>query len=480
MTLGPQRGRPLWRRPPAPSARGRGLARSWSSGQKDLARSEIDTLAARCVHCGFCLPACPTYRLWGEEMDSPRGRIDLVRRALAGHADPGVARRHLDECLSCFACVPACPSGVRYDQLSTAARAELETDAPRSLGERLRREAVFAALAHPGRLRLAAGLGWLAGPLRPGRPAPDRPRRALELAQRVAGVLGPEFAGALATAPPIRLGDLVSPLPRRVGRPERSRLRVGLLTGCVAAVFDQSTLRATQRVLATLGATVVTPPRQGCCGALSEHAGRLGEAERLARRLLARWQPLDVDVIVTTAAGCGSTLLSYGHLLRGHPEASAASQFSARVSDVTVLVDRLLAEDGDHHRLGPLPGRLAYQDACHLRNVQGVSDPPRRILGRVPGLEIVELASQDTCCGAAGVYSLFHSAPAAALGRAKAAAIEAARVDAVATANPGCRLQLARHVPGVPVLHPIEVLDAALHGQEPPWEPVAAYQQSPR
>jgi glycolate oxidase iron-sulfur subunit len=437
------------------------------------AREEIDALAAHCVHCGFCLPACPTYRLWGEEMDSPRGRIDLVRQALAGRADAGVARRHLDECLSCFACVPACPSGVRYDRLSTAARAELEVDAPRSLGERLRREAVFALLAHPDRLRVAAGLGWLAGPLRPPRPTAGRPSAPPTVALRLAGLLGPELEAALATAPPLRPDDLISRLPRHVGRPEPTGLRVGLLTGCVAAVFDRPTLRATQRVLATLGATVVTLPHQGCCGALSEHAGRLDEAKRLARRLLARWQPLDVDVLVTSAAGCGSTLLAYGHLLREHPEAAA---FAAKVTDVTVLVDRLLAEGKARYRLGPLPGRLAYHEACHLRNVQGVSGPPRRILGRVPGLELVELESQDTCCGAAGVYSLFHPGPAAALGRTKAAAIEAARVDAVATANPGCRLQLARYAPGIPVLHPIEVLDAALHGREPPW---AAGRRSP-
>lgn len=423
-----------------------------------VGRPSLRSLVERCVHCGFCLPACPTYGLGASEPDSPRGRIDLVRSVLdqrPGAEEP--ARAHLDACLGCLACVTACPSGVRYDLIAEEARELLEHRTRRTWADRAVRSAIFSLFPYPGRAKVAATLAW-AWTTSGAREAAGR-RGWLD---RLPGPL----RAAAELAPTASPASAWAPLPRYLGPAGRPRAKAGLLTGCVASAFFAETHRATQRVLAAEGVSVLTLPRQGCCGALAAHTGRGDEARRFAQALVEAWQGADVDVLVTNAAGCGSTLKGYDHLLGDEPDAEAAATFAGKVRDVT----EWLAELGPLARRHPLPGRVAYHDACHLLHGQGIRDAPRALLRAIPGLEVVELEGAGTCCGSAGVYNLLQPETAAELGRARARAVVEANVDALVTANPGCTLQLRRYLPpGTVVLHPVEVLDAAIAGREPPW-----------
>ncbi|HLZ37344.1 MAG TPA: heterodisulfide reductase-related iron-sulfur binding cluster [Mycobacteriales bacterium] len=382
-----------------------------------------------CVHCGFCLPTCPTYLLWGEEMDSPRGRIHLMQQYENGAP---LAVRHFDACLGCLACVPACPSGVQYNRLIEQTRAEIEWVVPRPRRQRLGRAAVFAVFPHPRRLRLLRGPLRVTQALRLDRLAPASVRPLAQLAPPVAPLL---------------------PLPPVVAAAGERRAVVGLLTGCVQSVFFSQVLAAAARVLAAEGVEVRIPPHQGCCGALSVHTGRAREAARFRARLATLFRALDppVDTVVVTVAGCGSALKEHG--------------FPAR--DVT----EVLADLPPRAVRAPLPLRVAYQDACHLAHAQGVRAQPRALLAAVPELEIAELAEPDICCGSAGVYNLLQPAPARALGERKARVVLAAGVDAVVTGNPGCALHLRaalrRLGADVPILHTVEVLDASIRGLPP-------------
>jgi len=385
-------------------------------------RDLIDT----CVHCGFCLPACPTYQLWGEEMDSPRGRIHLMSLLEEGEIEMEAAAPHIDRCLGCLACVTACPSGVRYDTLIERTRVRRREDAPTGLRDRLLDRGVFALFPHPRRLR---AVSWpLALGIRPSRLAP-----------RVS------FADMRAAPDPVT--------PARGGR----RMSVALLQGCVQRVFFGRVNRASAEALAGRGCEVVVPPGQGCCGALALHAGREVEARKRALATIAALR--GHDRVVVTAAGCGSAMKEYGELL-GTDE---ARRFSASVRDVT----ELLAELGPPVPEVPHPSgttrRVVYQDACHLRHAQGVREQPRELLRAVPGLELVEIEGADTCCGSAGIYNLTQPEAARELGRRKAQAILDARPDVVATANPGCALQLTAALRDLgwgdlPVVHPVELL----------------------
>ncbi len=433
---------------------------------------------ADCVHCGFCLPACPTYSLWGEEMDSPRGRILLMRSALEGNAplDDSFVR-HIDACLGCMACVTACPSGVRYDELIEATRAQVERQHERDFKERVWREAIFAVFPHPGRVRVAAVAAWGYQALGLGQAA----RRTGLLAR-----LPPRFQALEALLPPVRLSSLMRPLPRVLRAGGTARLRVALVSGCVQGAFFGEVNRATARVMAAEGCEVVIPRSQGCCGALAVHAGREPQALDRARALVDRFAELNaIDRIVINAAGCGSTLKDYGRLLADDPAyASRAAEFAAKVADVTEVLAELEPRAPRH----PIPARVAYHDACHLAQAQGVRRQPREVLSAIPGLELVELAD-DMCCGSAGIYNLTEPEPAAELGRRKAAMVRLAKVDAVATANPGCLLQLRRHLAGsapdasrsgsslgsssglpgseMPLFHPVELVDASIRGTDP-------------
>jgi glycolate dehydrogenase iron-sulfur subunit len=382
-----------------------------------------------CVHCGFCLPACPTYDLWGEEMDSPRGRIHLMSLLEAGEIEwSATVAGHFDRCLGCLACVPACPSGVRYDLLIEHTRGARRERAPRSLRRRLTEAAALAVLPRPGLLRLFA---WpLALGIRP-HPLAPRPSRS----------------------------DLAARPPAVTPAAGRSQLTVGLLAGCVQRVFFGPVNAAAARVLAADGCAVVVPEGQGCCGALDLHGGREEAARRRARKTIEAFAAF--DRVVVTAAGCGSAMKSYGDLL-GTPEAGA---FSARVQDVT----ELLAELGPGAERRPLePLRVVYQDACHLRHAQGVVDQPRSLLAAIPGLRLVEIDRPDMCCGSAGTYNLLQPRAARELGERKARSILAAEPDLVATANPGCALQLAAAFrrngrPDLQVVHPVELVARAVY-----------------
>jgi glycolate oxidase iron-sulfur subunit len=409
-----------------------------------------------CVHCGFCLPTCPTYLLWGEEMDSPRGRIYLMDIGLAGEPMNQEMVRHFDQCLGCMACVTACPSGVQYDRLIEATRQQVERRHPRSRRERAFRSLVFSLFPRPRRLRLARG-----------------PLRAYQRA-RVGALLR---RTGLARRLPARLGALEALLPE-LGPMEKvaeltpaagpRRARVGMLVGCVQAVFFPQVNAATARVLAAEGCEVAAPPEQGCCGALSLHAGREAEARRFARRTIAVFEAAGVDAVVVNAAGCGSSMKTYGELLGDDPAwAERAARFAAKVRDAT----EFLAELGQAAERHPLPLAVAYHDACHLAHAQGIRQPPRDLLGAVPGVELRELDEAEICCGSAGVYNLFEPEPAAELGERKARHLLATGADLLATANPGCLLQLraslARLGERLPMAHVMEVLDASIRGAPP-------------
>ena len=410
-------------------------------------------LVGDCVHCGFCLPTCPTYVLWGEEMDSPRGRIDLMNQGLQGDPFSPSAVRHLDQCLGCMACVTACPSGVQYDKLIEATRAQLERRVERPRAERLMRTAIYALFPYPRRLRAMRG--------------PLRAYQASGLGRVLArtGVLSrlPEGLQAMEALAP-KLGA-VDKIPEHVPARGTRRRTVGLLTGCVQGTFFPDVNAATVRVLTAEGCDVVVPQRQGCCGALSAHAGREDEALRFAKRIITAFERAGVETVVVNAAGCGSNLKEYGHQLRDEPGwQERADALAAKVRDITELLDEL----GPVAERHPLPMTVAYQDACHLAHAQGVREQPRRLLRGIPGIELKELVEAEICCGSAGTYNLLNPEPARELGERKATAVLATGADVMVTANPGCWMQvattLARMGRRLPVAHTVQVLDASLRG----------------
>jgi glycolate oxidase iron-sulfur subunit len=411
---------------------------------------------ADCVHCGFCLPTCPTYVLWGEEMDSPRGRIYLMNQGVHGEPLTGSMVEHFDNCLGCMACVTACPSGVRYDRLIEDTRGQVERRHRRDGPDRALRAAIFALFPYPRRLRL------LRGPLRAYQASGLRDRIAKSgLLQRLA----PTLATLDSLAP--RLRGVPRP-PRRVPARGPRRATVGMLTGCVQDAFFPQVNSATIRVLAAEGCDVLTPPGQGCCGALSVHNGREAEARTFARRLIAMFEPLDIDYLVINAAGCGSSLKEYGELLRDDPAyARRAAAFAAKVRDLS----EVLVELGPVAKRHPLPLTVAYHDACHLAHAQGVRAQPRALLTGVPGLELREIADPEICCGSAGIWNVLNPGPAAELGDRKARTVLATGADVLVTANPGCLMQVAasvRRAGGrIGLAHTAQILDASISGRQP-------------
>ena len=408
-----------------------------------------------CVHCGFCLPACPTYVLWGEEMDSPRGRIYMMKKSAQGEAP--LDQRfglHMDNCLGCMACMTACPSGVQYNKLIEDTRAQVERNVPRSTTDSLFRKILFATFPYVRRLRLLA------------LPMLLYQRSGLQKLLRASGLLRllpKRLLQMESLLPRVPVGFMQS-LPAKVSPASAPRRRAGMLSGCVQQVFFQHVNQATARVLAAEGCEVVIPKAQECCGALMLHSGLDEQAAALARRMIAIFEKAKVDTIVINAAGCGSTMKEYGHLLRDDPAwAARASEFSAKCKDISEILCELPARSPRH----ALPMRVAYHDACHLRHAQAIHAEPRRLLATIPGLEVAEIEESSLCCGSAGVYNLLHPEPANQLGDRKVENLLATKAEAVISANPGCLLQLMsglrrRGLNAMPTYHMVELLDASI------------------
>ena len=410
-----------------------------------------------CVHCGFCLPACPTYVLWGEEMDSPRGRIYMIKKAADGEAPlDGRFRLHMDNCLGCMACMTACPSGVQYNKLIEPARAQIERNLPRSIGESLFRKLLFATFPHPERLR------WLALPLL------VYQRSGLRSLVRATGMqrLLPKRIAAMEALLPEVPQHLFRRLRTVIHSKTAPRRRVGMLSGCVQQVFFSHVNAATARVLAAEGCEVIIPREQQCCGALMLHSGMEDDAAALAKKMIAVFEHAKVDTIVINSAGCGSTMKEYGHLLRDDPAwAARAVAFSAKCKDISEILCELEPQAPRH----PLKLRVAYHDACHLQHAQGVREQPRRLLAGIPQLEVAEIPEASLCCGSAGVYNLLQPETANQLGARKVDNLLSTGAQAVLSANPGCLLQLMnglrqRGLKTMPAFHMVELLDASIRG----------------
>ena len=427
------------------------------TGVFDIFHPPSGELIDDCVHCGFCLPTCPTYLLEGNETNSPRGRIYLMKMGKAGEVPMDEEFvGNFDACLGCMACVTACPSGVKYDQLIEAVRPQIERNWERTRTDRLFRTMIFTLFPYPARLRPAAFFGTL-----------YQRSGAARLFERT-GVLDrlPARLRAMeALLPELSMRSVVARQPAFTPAVGVSRHRVGMLSGCVQRVFFGDVNAAATRVLAAEGCDVVSPKDQQCCGALSSHAGREDEAAARARRLIDTFESANVEYVVVNVAGCGSSMKEYSILLRDDPEyAERAVAFCAKVRDIS----ELLAEIGPGATRHPIPARVAYHDACHLAHAQGIRAQPRAVLRGIPDLTVVDIPETEICCGSAGIYNLVQPEPAERLGRRQVEHILTTTPDAVVTSNAGCLLQIRRHLDaGIPLFHPIQLVDASLRGIDP-------------
>ncbi len=419
-------------------------------GAFDDHRPPAKELVDMCVHCGFCLPTCPTYVLWNEEMDSPRGRIVLmnVAREEAGELSDAMVT-HWDRCLGCMACVTACPSGVRYDTLIEATRPQVERNYQRPFRERAFRRMAFETFTHPGRLRA----------LVPALVAARRVGLIRALDRRLQGF--PRLRALQSLLPDASLRAAMARLPEVTAAQGERRGRVGMLLGCVQRVFFDDVNQATARVLAAEGFEVFAPRKVRCCGALMLHSGDEPDALHLAKRMIEAFE--DCDYVAVNAAGCGSSMKDYGQVLSDDEEwAERAERFSEKVRDVS----QLLAESDPVAPRHPVPLKVAYHDACHLVHAQKVRSEPRRLLAGIPELELIEPAEWEICCGSAGIYNLLQPDAGRALGKRKAENLLETGADAIASGNPGCTLQIAAHLRQqgrpLPIYHPVQLLDRSI------------------
>lgn len=415
-------------------------------------------LLQRCVHCGFCLPTCPTYAVLGVEMDSPRGRIRLMETVWQGRVDvrSDPFEQHMYGCLDCRACETACPSGVEFGKLMEGARSQIEAARGRSALERLvralafrvllPRPAVLGSFAHFSVLSKRLGVATILRMI----------GRGLPLARRLAALLAlvPDRASSRA---------LPSTYPARGTR----RGRVALFTGCVMRAAFADTNAATARVLARNGFEVVVPSGQTCCGALHAHAGERIDARVLARRNIAALEGLEVDSFIVNAAGCGAALKEYGWLLKDDAAWSdRATRFAARVRDASEFV----ADAGLTAAPGPVRARVAYDDPCHLLHGQRIREQPRALLAAIPELHVMPLAEADWCCGSAGTYNVTQPELSAKLLERKVGHITQSGAELVVTANPGCQMQIAAGLrearAPVTVIHLMDLLDRAYANSE--------------
>jgi glycolate oxidase iron-sulfur subunit len=395
-----------------------------------------------CVHCGFCLPACPTYAVLGEEMDSPRGRIFLMKEVLEGGLELEAALPYLDRCLGCVGCVSACPSGVPYGELISTFRQHSEPLRHRSPLQKTFRFGIQETLPNPARFRAMAGLGKLGKVFKP---------------------LLPQVLKTPLDLLPDQL-PMAEPLPELFPAQGTRRARVALLAGCAQQVLQPGFNWATLRVLARNGVEVVIPKTQNCCGALAMHQGERARALKLARQNLKAF-PDDVDAILSNAAGCGSGLHEYELLFRGEAEHAQAEAFAHRAMDVSVFLSKLGLIEALRLKT---PYKVAYHDACHLAHAQGIRAEPRKLLRSIEGLELVEIPEGELCCGSAGTYNIEQPDIANQLGERKARSIIATGAQVIATGNIGCFTQIQTHLrrlgKEIPVYHTMELLDKAYAG----------------
>jgi glycolate oxidase iron-sulfur subunit len=398
-----------------------------------------------CVHCGFCLPTCPTYVLWGEEMDSPRGRIVLMNQGLQeGTEMSRTMATHFDRCLGCMACVTACPSGVQYDRLIEATRPQVERNYKRPPNERAVRSLIFSIFTRPGRMRALVPVLALSQRLR------VRPPRALRRLRAMQEL-----------APKVSLRNAVARVPETTPAVGEKRARVGLLLGCVQRVFFHEVNTATAGVLAAEGFEVYAPSAPRCCGAPMMHSGEEPDALNSARETISAFA--DCDYVVVNAAGCGSAMKDYRHLFDDDPEWSErAESFSGKVKDVS----ELLAGVEPRAERKALEMSIAYHDACHLAHAQGIRSQPRSLLAAIPGLDLIEPKDWEICCGSAGVYNLMQPEAADELGKRKAANLIDTGADAIAAGNPGCSLQIAAKLEemghAMRIYHPVQLLHMSI------------------
>jgi glycolate oxidase iron-sulfur subunit len=407
--------------------------------------AEANTILRKCVHCGFCTATCPTYVLLGDELDSPRGRIYLIKNMLESGA-PATAEtaKHLDRCLSCLSCMTTCPSGVNYMHLIDEARAHVEETYRRPLSERLLRDVLAFTMPRPGLFRLSLIAAKLASPLAP-----------------VAQALGLKRVAALLGLVPKPL-----PAPEPFGQPgtypaEGARKgRVALLLGCVQSVLDPGINAAAIRLLTRLGFEVVVAGEESCCGSLTHHMGKEHDALARARRSVDQWTKANADAVIVTASGCGTTIKDYGHMLRLDPAyAEKAKAISAKAKDIAEFLSGLdLPEAG-----GGL--RLAYHSACSMQHGQKIRQEPLKLLRRA-GFTVMEVPEGHLCCGSAGTYNILQPEIAGRLRARKVANIESLNPEAIATGNIGCITQIGAGT-GIPILHTVELLDWAYGGPRP-------------
>lgn len=411
-----------------------------------------------CVHCGFCLAACPTYLETGNELDSPRGRIYLMNSAVNGEIPiEGSLVTHLDRCLGCLACEPACPSGVKYGSLIEAGRSQIERRYDRPAFDKAYRSAIFALFPYPGRLKLMLPFIYLYQKLG---------LRDLIQSTGIIGRISHKLANMESMLPRVDSPLLPKGLSEVIPAKGTKRYRVAMLTGCVQSVFFSKTNSATARVLAENGCEIVVPQNQSCCGALSVHSGRLDEGRDFARQIIGAFENLDVDAIIINSAGCGSTIKDYSEILKDDTQyAQRARAVSQKAKDIMEFLSEIEMQ-GD---LNELDINVAYQDACHIGHAQRIKEQPREVLKQIPGLKLVEMPESDMCCGSAGIYNLVQPEMSHDLLDRKMRNIVQNEVDHIVSGNPGCLLQIQKGIKkeglSIKTAHPIELLDWSYRGR---------------
>ncbi len=413
-----------------------------------------------CVHCGFCLSTCPSYRIIGKEMDSPRGRIYLMNAIAKGEATIEEATvQHFDSCLGCLACRTICPAGVEYDRLIAQTRPQLERNQERSLSDRLTRTLIFNLFPYPNRLRSFLPCLWLYQ--KSGLQKVIRDTKILDK-------LSSRLAAMESILPQVSANSFQDNFPEIIPAQGKKSYRVGMILGCVQRLFFSPVNEATVRVLTANGCEVVIPKSQGCCAALPAHQGQEAQAQSLAKQMIDSFRDTDVDAIIINAAGCGHTLKEYGSILADDAEYREPAQYFAdKVKDI----QEFLATIDLTSKLSPLADEdltIVYQDACHLLHGQKISLEPRQLLKKIPGVKLREPVDAAICCGSAGVYNMLQPEVANELGQQKVNNLLNTGAEIIASPNPGCSLQIKKHLQAKDrqplVLHPVELLDYSIRG----------------